>query len=148
MITHAHPETIAVGIDGSLAARAAVRWAINHARPGDTVDLIHAWEPSPTLVATGLARQDDDAPARRLVQHELAHIAALPHDEQVTVTGHVVHGDPRDLLCQTDADVVVVGSDGRGALARALLGSVCAHLAHHGHVPVVIVPFHEPTTAP
>ena len=147
MNTHARPETIAVGIDGSLASRAAVRWAINHARPGDTVDLVHAWQPSPTLVATGLAQQDDDAPARRLLKHELAHIAALPRDEHVTVTGHVVHGDPRDLLCQTDADLIVVGSDGRGALARALLGSVCDRLTHHGHRPVVIVPFHEATTA-
>lgn len=148
MNTHARSETVAVGIDGSLASRAAVRWAINHARPGDTVDLVHAWKPSPTLVATGLARQDDDTPAHRLVHHELAHIAALPRDEQVILTGHVVHGDPRDLLCQTDADVVVVGSDGHGALARAVLGSVCSHLARHGPVPVVIVPFHEASTSP
>lgn len=148
MNTHARPETIAVGIDGSLASRAAVRWAIEHARPGDTVDLVHAWQPSPTAVATGLTRPDDDAPARRLVQHELAHIAALPRNEDVTVTGHVVHGHPRDLLCQTHADVVVVGSDDRGALARALLGSVCAHLTHHSPTPVVIVPFHEATADP
>ena len=49
MNTQARPETIAVGIDGSLASRAAVRWAIDHARPGDTVNLVHAWKPSPTL---------------------------------------------------------------------------------------------------
>ena len=148
MNAHVRPETIAVGIDGSLASRAAVRWAINHARPGDTVDLIHAWQPSPTAVATGLVGPGDDAPASRLVQHEIAHIAALPRDEDVTVTGHVVHGEARDLLCQTHADLVVVGSDGRGALARALLGSVCAHLTYHSPAPVVIVPFHEAPTVP
>ena len=136
-------ETIAVGIDGSLASRAAVRWAVRHARPGDTVDLVHAWMPSPTTVATGLCRPDDDGAARHLVEHEIAHVAALPRDDGVTITGHVVRGDPRGLLCQTRADVVVVGSDGQGRLARALLGSVCAHLAKHGPVPVVIVPFHH-----
>lgn len=39
---HRDPERIAVGIDGSIASHHAVCWAIDHARAGDTITLLHA----------------------------------------------------------------------------------------------------------
>lgn len=139
--SHRHPERIAVGIDGSLASHAAVRWAVGHARPGDTVVLCHAWQPSPIAVATGPANPADDCSARVLVQRELARVGALPRDADVTVSGEVLHGDARDCLCAIDADLVVVGTGGHGTLVAALLGSVSTHLAHHARAPLVIVPY-------
>ena len=139
---HHHAERIAVGIDGSIASHAAVRWAIDHARSGDTVILCHAWQPSPVTVETGLVHPDDDSGANTFVRHELSRINALPRDADVTVEGEVLHGDARDCLCGFDADLLVVGTGGHGTLLGALLGSVSAHLAHHARVPIVIVPQH------
>ena len=133
-------ERIAVGVDGSMASHAAARWALEHARDGDTVTLVHAWQPSPVSVETGLIDADDDSGARRFVEHELARFEALPRESGVTLTAATVRCDPRDYLCAPDADLVVVGAGGHGRLAGAVLGSVSAHLAHHHRVPLVIVP--------
>ena len=52
-------------------------------------------------------------------------------------------GDAGPAICQLaaeiDADVVVVGSRGRGAIKRALLGSVSSHVTNNAPCPVVVV---------
>lgn len=133
-------ERIVVGIDGSPSSRAAVRWAIAHARPGDTIVLVHAWEPSPAMIDAGLVDRNDDSPARSFAHHELARAQALPCDDSVTLSCEVVHGDARDCLARQPAGLLVVGARGHGGLASVLLGSVSAHLSHHCSVPLVIVP--------
>jgi nucleotide-binding universal stress UspA family protein len=40
----------------------------------------------------------------------------------------------------TDADVIVCGSRGRGAVARSLLGSTSTRVLHHATRPVLVVP--------
>ncbi len=59
----------------------------------------------------------------------------------VTVERVVSEGSPGDVLVDAaaDADLVVVGSRGRGGIKSALLGSVSSHVAHHAPCPVVIV---------
>ena len=63
--------------------------------------------------------------------------------EDVKCTAHLIAGDPRDELIAAatkwHASALVVGSRGRGAIKRALLGSVSSYLAQHSAVPVVIV---------
>ena len=56
----------------------------------------------------------------------------------------VVPGDPRAGLraASSDADLLVVGSRGHGALDHLLLGSVATALAHHPTVPTIVVPHH------
>jgi nucleotide-binding universal stress UspA family protein len=43
---------------------------------------------------------------------------------------------------QIEADVVVVGSHGRGALKRIVSGSVSEHVVHHSPCPVLVVRQH------
>lgn len=68
-------------------------------------------------------------------------VAALPAGAAVEQL--VVAGDPGPALCQlaTDrgVDVVVLGSRGRGAIRRALLGSVSTFVSANAPCPVVIV---------
>jgi nucleotide-binding universal stress UspA family protein len=44
----------------------------------------------------------------------------------------------------SSAQMIVVGSRGRGALARSLLGSISTGLAHHAHCPVAIIHDEDP----
>lgn len=142
MVTTAlhRPERIVVGVDGSVASHAAVRWAVTHAQPGDTVTLTHAWQPSPAMIEAGLVDPDDESCAQRFINRELARIEALPRDVDVTLATEVLHGDPRDRLTAATADLIVVGAGDHSRLMSAVLGSVSDHLTRHARVPVLIVP--------
>ena len=60
----------------------------------------------------------------------------------VPVEQVVVPGKPRQELLDlsTRADLVVVGSRGRGGFTGMLLGSTSQTLIHHAGCPVLIVP--------
>jgi nucleotide-binding universal stress UspA family protein len=45
-----------------------------------------------------------------------------------------------DAAHRVDADVLVCGTRGRGAFARALLGSTSSSLLHHTDIPLLVVP--------
>ncbi len=133
-------ERIAVGIDGSLCSHAAVRWAIDHARPGDIITLVHVWRASPSMVSTGLVEPTDDTAARTFASHELARARALPREDTITVCCEVIHGDASECLARQPADLLIVGASGHSGLTGILLGSTSAHLARRCPVPLVIVP--------
>jgi nucleotide-binding universal stress UspA family protein len=64
--------------------------------------------------------------------------------EGVRVTFLVWEGEPGDSILEAaraeDADMIVLGSHGRGPIGRLLLGSVSRHVVRHAKVPVVVVP--------
>lgn len=57
--------------------------------------------------------------------------------------GRIEVGDAGGVICvvaeETDADVVVVGSHGKGVLKRVFLGSVSEHVLRHAPCPVLVV---------
>jgi nucleotide-binding universal stress UspA family protein len=61
----------------------------------------------------------------------------------VGVRCHVLHGQPGSRIVEAGedfgADLVVVGSTGKGAVARALMGSVSCRVAQTSRVPVLTV---------
>lgn len=136
------PERIVVGTDGSLNAHAAIRWATDHAREGDTITLVHAWERTPTSADPFASDTDPAGAARHFIERECARANALARADNVSIVGEAVEADPKHCLLSRDCDLVVVGARGHTRVAEVLLGSVTAHLAQHCHRPLVIVP-HE-----
>ncbi|HEX4905281.1 MAG TPA: universal stress protein [Acidimicrobiales bacterium] len=139
-------QKIVVGVDNSPGARRALEWALDEAALRDaTVVAVHAWQ-LPYVLSTPLGvvsvPVDDDATAE--AEAELAAVideVAAAHPS-TPVERQVVLGSPAAALIEegADAQLIVVGSRGRGGFAGLLLGSVSHQLAHHAPCPVVIVP--------
>jgi nucleotide-binding universal stress UspA family protein len=137
---------IVVGFDGSETAHHAMQWAIQEARTrGATVDAVHAWTYSFTPARPPAP---SDAVEIETVERdsELAfHRALDDFDAQgVPIHRHHIAGDPAaELLRIADgADMLVVGSRGRGALSTILLGSVSEEVIRRSPCPVVVIPSH------
>lgn len=113
---------ILVAVDGSEHATRAVHWA------ADQASLEHR-ELAVVIV--------DEEPGS-LVEDAVA-AARLLHPD-LSVTGHIVPGDPRQVLidASTHAHMLVLGSRGRGAVKSMLLGSVGAAVSAHAACPVVV----------
>jgi nucleotide-binding universal stress UspA family protein len=138
-------ERIVVGIDGSPGAQAALTWAVDEAARRDaTLEVVHAWH-APFVDGYGYAGSAIDPVAMELGARAVADEAVEPHRGKVAIDVHVVCGSPASVLVQQakDADLLVVGSRGRGGFAGLLLGSVSHQVVHHAPCPVVVVPEHE-----
>jgi nucleotide-binding universal stress UspA family protein len=141
---------IVVGLDDSVGARAALRFALEEGLArGTTVLVVTTWILDGTVrdrVSDQLIR--DEAHVVRLRQDQiLAEVAAglpvVPHVSQLVL--HDVGGGPLVEAAQ-DALLLVVGSGRRGVLSRAFLGSVSEYCVRHSKVPVVVVP--DPSRVP
>lgn len=110
--------------------------------PEARIDAVHAW--FVPMVAAGRFSNaggdfdDLDADAIAVVERV---IAAADLDPAVTVTARPVNGTPEFALIEEsrEADLIVVGSRGRGGFRGLLLGSTSLDLASHSHSPVAIV---------
>jgi nucleotide-binding universal stress UspA family protein len=137
---------IVVGVDGSDASAAALRWALRRAaRTGGSVVAVAGLA---TPVMTGYLEATvaydpsvlHDATAATLESALSAAVAATGVD--VPTSWEVVEGGAARVLLDAaqGAALLVVGSRGRGAFRGALLGSVSQQVAHHTPCPLVIVP--------
>ena len=144
------PGSIVVGIDGTEHASAALRWAAEEAALRQaTLVAIHAWTfmPVTTPADSGLVPMAwtesmevldaSRAAAERIAGDQVRAVLGEEHDAVVKV----VEGGPATALVEAaaDADLLVVGNQGRGNLASALLGSTSAEVADAAPCPVVIV---------
>lgn len=135
---------IVVGVDESEAARAALAWACEEARfwPDPQLVVVHAWE-YPYRGQRG-GRDDRRAEMRRDAEQALDEVVAEARrlgGPSVEVVPELVEGAARDALVShgEGADLLVVGSRGRGGFKSLLLGSVSQQVAQHAPCPVVIV---------
>ncbi|HEY8546575.1 MAG TPA: universal stress protein [Acidimicrobiales bacterium] len=132
---------IVVGVDGSAPAQRALRWALVEAKlRACAVEVLHVWQ---VPVAGGFyAVALDPALAEADARRGLDAALAAEDTSGVPLTGRTPCGGVADHLLRAaeNADLVVVGSTGKGAVRRFLLGSVSQQVAHHAPCPVVVVP--------
>ena len=88
-------------------------------------------------------QEEHDAHARQQAEEVIQRAldeAGWGVDGPVVKRVMVARDAARTLVEMSDhADLLVVGSRGRGGFAGLLLGSVSQHCAHHARCPVVIV---------
>ena len=139
---------IVVGVDGSHGAHRALEWAMREAAARHAplaVITVHQVAASGWIVAPVFLPVDEPTVehARQAAEEAVAKAAAqLGEPQPVPVTVRTVTGFPAQELIEAsrDADLLVVGSRGRGGFARLVLGSVSDQVMHHAHCPVVVVP--------
>ena len=144
--------TIVVGVDGSPASNAALRFGAEEAElRGWKLVAVHAWfyvPPAPPLAEPGLVPMPVDIAGdldtmREAAEAELdaALAEAFPQGAPVEIERRLVEDDPAIALEREakGADLVVVGSRGRSGIAAVILGSVSRHVVDHVPCPVVVV---------
>ena len=136
---------IVVGLDGSQGSRAALRWAIAEARlRGASVDVVTAYSMSYAAMNPEFAYLEADPEAlvarvKEMQADAIAEVSAGAPD--VTIMARVVPGPAAGALARLaqNAELLVVGSRGRGRVRELLLGSVSSYVTHHAPCPVVVV---------
>lgn len=130
---------VLVGIDGSPASESATALAFDEASRRRTgLIALHAWSDLDVPEST-----DNDWPATQSEAEEVLAERLAGWQEQypdVRVARRVVQAQPaRQLAAQSeDAQLVVVGSRGRGGFAGMLVGSVGETVAQMARVPVIV----------
>lgn len=136
---------IIVGVDDSVGAKAAVRFAVEEARfRSATLRAVHAWHWDHVGVEGPYPAGHLELADARAVAETLLYAAVgeeLVDGDATEIEHRVVEGSPAAVLIgeSRHADLLVVGSRGRGGFAQLLLGSVSNQCAQHAECPVVIV---------
>ncbi len=127
------PGPIVIGADGSAASRAAVDFAFEEATLRDAALLaVCALADAPSSLGDARQRREDFEQAVSRWEKEHPEVAIL---RRVTL------GGARDALLTAahDAQMLVVGSRGRGGLQGMMLGSVSRAVLDHAPCPVAVV---------
>jgi nucleotide-binding universal stress UspA family protein len=135
-------QRIVVGVDESTGSRIALHWAVCEAALRDAVvDAVHVWTNPLTYVA-GYAPVVTDVAEVEAAAKEVLDRAVAGERADVPINPFLAEGTPSRVLLEVarGADLLVVGSRGRGAFAGSLLGSVSQHCTRHAPCPVVVVP--------
>ena len=135
---------IVVGVDGSPESLLALDWAFGEAlSSGAELAVVHAWI-YPYAVSQGSIREvrkPMEADAVHELQASLDSLGSRLTDSSVVVRSMLCECTPAEGLLKesSDADLVVVGSRGRGGLRSLLLGSVSRTVVQHAECPVAVI---------
>lgn len=136
-----------VGIDGSHAARHALAWAFAEAEQrGAELDVVTVWD-YPYQWAQGFNSklgEDTEAFASAASDEAAAQVDEFLDGKPCPSWLHIltVQGAAAPVLLRLarHADLLVVGSRGRGGFKDLLLGSVSTACVHHTPCPIAVIP--------
>ncbi|OBG60468.1 MULTISPECIES: universal stress protein [unclassified Mycobacterium] len=138
---------IVVAVDGSTASNAAARWAAREAAMRKVpLTVVHAvttptatWPPVPYPDSLAVRLEDE---GKKAIMHAIKLAEeALAADREIAINRELVYSSPALALIKMsdEAEMVVVGTAGRGLLARGVLGSVSATVVRHANCPVAVI---------
>ena len=137
---------IVVGYDGSPASDVALDWAAQAAQDRHLpLRILVAWT-MPPVNLSGLGVADESGlmeelrvEAKNTAKAAAERVRAISAD--IELHGDIAVSPPAAVLVEQshDAEMVVVGSHGRGGFTGLLLGSVSRQVAAHASSPVVVV---------
>lgn len=148
-------ERIVVGVDGSEGSKQAMAWAAREATVhGAALEVVYAYEHRPnwstygtdehlTRGAAERIREEVERGAQRSADEARSLVASMVERLDLKrIEAHAIETDhPARALVDhaKGADLLVVGSRGRGSFKSLMLGSVSQQCAHHADCPVVII---------
>jgi nucleotide-binding universal stress UspA family protein len=136
---------VVVGLDGSATSTAAIDFAFEQAQTRNAaLTAVLAWRDPvrtgpgdllPLVYDLDALQQESTAV---LAESVAGHAEKYP---DVEVTQELIHGHADDVLIDAarSAELLVVGSRGRGAFRGLLLGSTSRALVHHAPCPIAVV---------
>ena len=143
---------IVVGVDGSAASNFAVCWAARDAAlrnvPLTLVHMYNAFVPTVPQIPmpSGVAVWQKDDGRRVLEEAVKVAVDATKTHCRIEVTSELKCSPPVPTLVEMseDAEMVVVGSNGRGAVGRVLLGSVSSGVVRCASCAVAVIRAEDP----
>ena len=137
---------IVVGVDGSPAAKEALRYALHEASiRGTRVRAVHAWNPAHGVPTTGAGLVAPvDVGSYRKAEEELLQstVDAVAGEKAAQVDRVLVEAPAGRAIVDNsrDAELIVVGRRGLGAVRSIVLGSVSSYVIQHATCPVLVIP--------
>ncbi len=138
---------IVAGVDGSPHSEAALRWSLDlaEARQGE-LTAVFSWQVPFVSIPMAFDREKLEQEYKQYLVDVISAVAPSP---PVPLHTLVAEGDPAEslLLASQDADLLVLGTQGRSPFAGMVLGSVSQRCAAAATCPVVLVKAREPGTS-
>ena len=143
---HPHPgrfRTVVLATDLSATSEAATTAALDLAGTlGARLLAVSVIDPGSLRLPGGRFRQRVDQ-VRSEREHVAQSLVARGRSIGVAVDFLVWEGDPGESIIEAamaeSADMIVVGSHGRGTVGRFLIGSVSDHVVRNAQCPVLVV---------
>ena len=139
--------SLLVSIDFSAVTDAQLEVVDTLAGPGREIHLLHVTEPDPSFV--GLEAGPEEVQQQVASELQRAHDALDALANRLRAKGHAVRTllvpgpTVQTILEQAEklgAELIVMGSHGRGKLFDLVVGSVSAGVIRKSRVPVLVVP--------
>ena len=142
---------VLVALDGSDDSKAVVEEVLHRTWPEGTeievLSVAHAIPAIPDPAFVGLAGHLESLDHERKIAHHVVESATTRIEfelgSKVKVHGEILEGGPTKRILEEaerwGADLILLGSHGRGRLARLVMGSVSHAVVLHAHCSVEVV---------